>query len=191
MKKARLLWAGALTALTALVVVAPSGATPTSQKAVAHASKGVETATFEGGRRNLQLVAPRTVKAGDLLKIENLTNPNRIGPHTFSLVTKDSLPEKGRQQRKCLHFKPHTICRAIAKWHEFNFQTETIGRDLVEVGRKGWDRKGNLRRKGDSWFTDKENQRFAQKVSADPGKRLYFICAVHPFLQGKIKVVHG
>jgi hypothetical protein len=185
-----MLWAFGLAAIGALIVVAPSGATPAVHKS-AHASKGVETATFEGGRRNLQLVTPRTVKAGDQLRVENLTNPNRIGPHTFSLVTKDSLPKTGHAQRRCSHFKAGTICRAIAKWHKIDFQTGQVGVNPVEVGRKGWDRKGNLKRKGDSWFTARENQRFSQKVSADPGKTLYVICAIHPNLQAKIKVVHG
>ncbi len=181
-----------LAAATALVVVAPSGATSASHKSTARASKGTETVTFEGGRRNLQVVAPNTVKAGDNLRIENLTNPQRIGPHTFSLVTKDSLPTTGHAQRRCEHLKGGTICRKIAKWHKVNLQTGETTVNPVEVGRKGWDQKGNTRhRKGDSWFTDKEHQSFSQKVSADAGKTLYFVCAVHPFLQGKIKVVNG
>jgi hypothetical protein len=180
-----------LAAIGALIVVAPSGATPAKARR-AHASKGSEVVTFEGGRRNLQVVAPRTVKAGDNLRIQNLTDPRRIGPHTFSLVTKDSLPTTGHQQRRCEHIKGGTICRKIAKWHKVNLQTGEVAVNPVEVGAKGWDHKGNAKhRRGDSWFTDKEHQSFSQKVSADPGRTLYFVCAIHPFLQGKIRVVNG
>jgi hypothetical protein len=189
--KARMLWTFGLAAIAALIVVAPSGATPAGQRSAAQ-GRGVETATFEGGRRNLQLVVPRTVKAGDVLRVENLTNPKRIGPHTFSLVTKDSLPTTGHQQRRCRNFKGGTICRDIAQWHKVNFRTGELGVNPVEVGKKGWDHKGNTsHRRGDSWFTDKENQRFSQKVSADAGKTLYVICAIHPELQDKFKVVNG
>ena len=45
----------------------------------------------------------------------NTTNPHKVGPHTFSLVTKASIPTtpKGRQ----LCFTPNHICKAIAGWH--------------------------------------------------------------------------
>jgi hypothetical protein len=189
LKKARLLWAVGLSAIAALIVVAPSSATSASHKT--HDSKGKATATFEGGRKNLKLVmSSKTVQSGDQLQVENLTNPNRIGPHTFSLVTKDSLPKTGKAQRRCEHLKGGTICRRIAKWHKVNLQTGQVGVNPVEAGNKGWDHKGNTKhRRGDSWFTDKEGQKFSQKVSANPGKTLYFVCAVHPFLQAKIEVV--
>ncbi len=47
----------------------------------------------------LKFVAPKTVTQGDELEIVNETNPKQVGPHTFSLVTKGSLPKTGRRAR--------------------------------------------------------------------------------------------
>ena len=41
----------------------------------------------------LKFVAPATVTQGDQLEIVNETNPKQVGPHTFSLVTKGSIPK--------------------------------------------------------------------------------------------------
>jgi hypothetical protein len=44
---------------------------------------------------------------------------------------------------------------------------------------------------GDSWFTGekKRGTSIEQPVSATAGTTLYFMCAIHPFMQGSIEVV--
>ena len=53
---------------------------------------------------------------------------------------------------------------------------------------QGRQRKKSFGKKGDSWFTPDKGTKQSRKVSAKAGKTLYFFCAVHPFMQGKIKV---
>ncbi len=139
---------------------------------------------FEKGKMFFE--GPTTVTQGDTLKIVNSTNPKQIGPHTFSLVTKAVLPKTKETRKNC--FTPKHICLSIAKWHGFNPKTEEITIDPVKAGPAGWSTMGNNSKKGDSWFTEKKDESFEQQVTAAPGT-LYFMCAVHSFMQGQVKVV--
>jgi hypothetical protein len=136
----------------------------------------------------LKFVAPETVAQGDQLEVENETNPKQVGPHTFSLVTKGSIPKTANARHNC--FTPKHICLAIAKWHDFNPKTEKISINPVKVGAAGWSTMGNATgKKGDSWFTgEKKGTSITQRVTAEPGTTLYFQCAVHPWMHGKVTV---
>lgn len=133
-----------------------------------------------------KFVGPKTVTQGDTLKVVNKSNPKKVGPHTFSLVTKGVIPATKNARKNC--FTPKHICLSIAKWHGLNPKTEEISVNPVEVGPEGWGTAGDNAKKGDSWFTEKQGESFEQQVTAAPGD-LYFLCAVHPFMKGKVKVV--
>lgn len=137
----------------------------------------------------LKFVAPETVTVGDQLEIVNKTNPKQVGPHTFSLVTKGSIPKTRKAQNSC--FTPKKICFAIAKWHGFNPKTEKISKPLVKAGPAGWSTEGTATGKtGDSWFSgETKGGHVSQEVTAAAGTTLYFMCAVHPFMHGQVKVV--
>jgi hypothetical protein len=138
----------------------------------------------------LKFVAPETVTVGDQLQVLNKTNPKQVGPHTFSLVTKGSIPKTPQAQKTC--FTPKKICFAIAKWHGFNPKTEKITTPLVKAGPAGWSTEGDATgKKGDSWFTGekKAGTSVTQAVTAEAGTTLYFMCAVHPFMHGQVKVI--
>lgn len=136
-----------------------------------------------------KFVAPKTVTLGDELKVVNLSNPKRVGPHTISLVTQGSLPKTKSARQKC--FTPNHICKAIANWHGAKGEgPPTI--NPAKAGAAGWDTEGNLTRKGDSWFTGKKGQSFEQQVTVDVSagpRTIHFICAVHPWMQGSVNVV--
>lgn len=136
----------------------------------------------------LKFVAPKSVTVGDELEIVNETDPKKVGPHTFSLVTQGSLPKTAPARKQC--FTPKHICMSIAKWHEFNPKTEKIGKALSTAGPAGWSTPGSNSKTGDSWFTEKKGATIAQKVSVDAAttKTLYFMCAVHPWMQGQVTV---
>lgn len=154
-------------------------ATPTGTKAVI-------TMSLEKGK--LKFVAPETVTAGDQLEIVNKTNPKQVGPHTFSLVTKGSIPKTKKAIGTC--FTPKKICFAIAEWHGFNPKTEKITKNPAKAGPAGWSTMGTASTKGDSWFSgEKKGGHFSQEVTAAAGTTLYFMCAIHPFMHGQIKVV--
>ena len=114
-----------------------------------------------------------------------------MGPHTFSLARAQDIPTKVKKIKACSK-KLKGICGAIAiGWHDVDLQTGEVGENPVEVGKQGWDRKGSLKRKGDSWVSEAKGESFKREVTAEPGKELTFICAVHAQMQGTISVVEG
>jgi plastocyanin len=176
-----------LVATTAVLALAISGAVSTA--AVTPTGK-TDVISIELTKGKLKFVGPETVTAGDQLEIVNDTNPKQVGPHTFSLVTKGSLPKTRKAQQSC--FTPKKICFAIAKWHGFNPKTEKITKNLVKAGPAGWSTMGNATGKtGDSWFTGekKKGTHVSQEVTAEAGTVIHYICAVHPEMQGEVEVV--
>lgn len=146
-----------------------------------------ETIAMEFSKGKFSFDGPSSVTVGDQLEIVNNTNPKQVGPHTFSLVTKGSLPKTPPARKGC--FAPKHICLAIAIWHGFNPKTERISKPLVKAGAAGWSTMGNATsKKGDSWFTEKKGETVSQEVTATPGSTLYYMCAVHPWMQGKVNV---
>jgi plastocyanin len=172
----------ALAASTAILVLAGSGlataATPTGVTA---------TVSMELTKGKLKFVGPESVTVGDQLDVVNKTNPKQVGPHTFSLVTKGSLPKTPKARKGC--FAPKHICLAIAIWHGFNPKTEEITKNPAKAGPAGWSTAGTVTKKGDSWFTEKKGEDLSQEVTAEAGSTLYYLCAVHPWMQGKVNVV--
>jgi hypothetical protein len=151
--------------------VTPTGVTDTIHIVVAKGAIG--------------FVAPETVTQGDELEIVNDTNPKQVGPHTFSLVTKGSLPKTKSARQSC--FTPKHICLSIAKWQGLN-RKEEVTINPAKAGPEGWSTMGSIAKKGDSWFTEKKGESFTQQVTATP-QTIYFMCAVHPWMQGQVKVL--
>jgi hypothetical protein len=149
--------------------------------------KDVISMSLEKGK--LKFVAPESVTVGDQLEIVNKTNPKQVGPHTFSLVTKGSIPKTKKAMGTC--FTPKKICFAIAQWHGFNPKSEKITKNPAKAGPAGWSTMGTATgAKGDSWFSgETKGGHFSQEVTATAGTTLYFMCAIHPFMHGQIKVV--
>lgn len=158
-------------------------------KSSAHAAKRAKPAEIDMKLQGKRLFfdGPKTVEAGAKLKVVNDTSPGKIGPHTFSLVDKSMLPKTKPQRQKC--FNPGHSCLEIALWHGFKGDDKPLARNLVKAGKAGWDREGTLSKKGDSWFVAKHKGSLTQIVSAKAGTTLVYMCAVHPWMQGSIKVV--
>ena len=175
----------ALAASSAVLVLAVGG----SGLAGAATPTGVtQKVDIELAKGKLKFVGPASVAPGDQLEIVNDTNPKQVGPHTFSLVTKGSLPKTPNARKNC--FTPKHICLAIAIWHGLNPKTEQITKNPAKAGPAGWSTAGNATgKKGDSWFTEKKGETFSQEVTAAAGSTLYYMCAVHPWMQGKVDVV--
>jgi hypothetical protein len=179
-----LVLAVATAALT--VVVAGTGAAGAAETGTTGTTDVIKIELTKG---KLKFVAPESVAKGDELEVVNETNPKQVGPHTFSLVTKGSIPKTAKQRKNC--FTPKHICMAIAMWHKFNPKTEKISVNPVEAGPAGWSTMGNATgKKGDSWFTgEKPHTSISEEVTAEAGTTLYFQCAVHPWMHGSVKVV--
>jgi hypothetical protein len=144
----------------------------------------------KGGEGSLRFVAPKTVVEGEELQIVNKTNPKQVGPHTFSLVEPSLIPKTPKARQLC--FTKGHICKSIAIWHGAKGNgPPTI--NPVEAGTEGWSTMGSLTSKGDSWFTgNKPGASIVQRVTAGATAgptTIYFMCAIHPWMHGKITVL--
>lgn len=145
------------------------------------------TVYIKADKGGLRFEAPKTITSGAELEVLNQTNPKQVGPHTFSLVTKGSIPKTPKARQTC--FTPNHICMSIAHWHGAS-ANGPVKVNPVEAGLEGWDMLGSLTKKGDSWFTgSKPNTSIVQKVTAAAGTTIYFMCAIHPWMHGSIEVV--
>jgi hypothetical protein len=178
--KAAIAMAIALTAALALVPTLASG----------EESSSANTVFIKDGKGGLRFVAPKTIVSGEDLTVLNETNPHKVGPHTFSLVTKGSVPKTPKARQSC--FTPKHICMAIAQWHGVK-GNGPVKVNPVEVGAAGWDTMGSVTKKGDSWFTGEKapGTSITQPVSAAAGTTIHFICAVHSWMHGSIEVLPG
>lgn len=148
---------------------------------------GAKTISMRVDKQGPRFTGSTSVKSGQPLRIRNLSDPKAAGPHTFSLVAANVRPRSAKAMRKC--FTPGKICMTIAMAHQLNPQTEDVGLHDVEVGKAGWDKRFSRKVKtGDSWFTETKDQETTRVVSARAGTVLRYMCAVHPEMQGKIKV---
>lgn len=178
--------AGAACAVGLLAVAAAGGSATASPAEKQGDAAAVIKMKRDGNK--LLFEGPETVAPGQTLEIRNRTNPRVVGPHTFSLVGEKTLPDTNKEIRRCSR-RFEAICGEIAKWHRVNLETGRVRVNPVEVGDDGWDRVGNLKRKGDSWVAQEgKGETFGQEVTAPEGKVLNFICAVHAEMQGQIRV---
>jgi hypothetical protein len=159
---------------------------------LAGAATSADTVYMKISNGRLVFAAPKAIVAGEELTVRNQTNPKQVGPHTFSLVTKGSLPKTANARQRC--FTPKHICKEIADWHGVK-GNGPVKENPAEAGADGWDTLGSLTAEGDSWFTgEKAGTSFSAPVSVDTSagpKRIYFICAIHPEMQGSINVLPG
>jgi hypothetical protein len=168
--------------LTACMALAPALANAATELGPTN------TVYIKAGKGGLRFEAPKTIASGAELEVLNTTNPKKVGPHTFSLVTKGSIPKTKNAINNC--FTPKHICMSIAKWHGTNGKGP-VTKNPATAGLDGWDTLGSVTKKGDSWFTGEKESgtSIEQPVTAAAGTTLYFMCAIHPFMHGSIEVV--
>jgi hypothetical protein len=125
--------------------------------------------------RDDQRFAPRNleVRSGGSVRLRNRAKTE--DPHTISLVKKSDLPRTAQQAFNC------EACGPFFGAHQVNEETGDVGVPVVNVGEQGFDQPG------DSIFIA-PGATVKFDVSADRGKSLYYLCAVHPWMQGKLRV---
>ena len=92
-------------------------------------------------------------------------------PHTISLVDKARLPKTFDCE----------VCGEIFGAHGAGGENGGPANPVVDVGAPGYDQPG------DSTFVA-PHARISFEVTAPAGTTLHFICAIHPWMQGRIKV---
>jgi hypothetical protein len=174
--------AGAVAALAAAGAVATAGTAATAEVA-----KGPPNSIKIKGNVQPRFDAPETVIANQDLQIVNKTNPQAIGPHSFSLIEKSELPQGRDELKRCA--KLRGICKHIANDHGvFPPNDFEVDEQDVENGDTGWDTRYTQSESGDSWITETKDETTSRQLTATTGN-LWFICIVHPDMQEKIRVV--
>jgi hypothetical protein len=119
------------------------------------------------------------IRSGGTLTIRNRTSEG----HSFSLVKKSDLPRTLAGMEAC--FSPTGVCGRLGVAH--GAIDPTTGEEgeptipLVNVGPEGFDRPGDS-----IALAPRSTTRV--KITAKKGARLYFLCAPHPWMQGKLVV---
>jgi plastocyanin len=113
------------------------------------------------------------IRSGGTLTLRNRSE----APHTFSIVKKSDVP-KGFKMLTC--GDPGSICESIFTAHQFD-QEGNPQKALVEVGSAGIDQPGDS-------IVVNPKQTTKVNVSAPKGTTLHFICAIHAWMQGQIRV---
>jgi plastocyanin len=123
------------------------------------------------------------VKSGG--KVNFVFSVTSEGPHTLTIVNKKDLPRTAGAAFNC------KICEKLGKAHGADPNSEAPPKfQFLEngVGENGTP--PNLDRPGDSgvFMTNKKGEKISFKVTAKKGKTLYFMCLIHPWMQGRIVV---
>jgi plastocyanin len=160
----------AAVAVPALAQTAPRA---TTLKAVGKVSFKANRYVKDGMRFNRDAV---TIRKGGTLRLVDETK----APHTFSLVKRSQLPRNMRQMEACFGKGP---CDDLAVAHgAVNPQTgeeQDPTTPLVNVGAAGFNRPG------DSVLIP-PGGRTKVKITGSSDK--YYLCAIHPWMLGKVDV---
>jgi hypothetical protein len=121
------------------------------------------------------------VKSGGTVHIINLAADE--GPHTFTIVKRADLPRTPGQINRC------KICETLGKAHGADPNSEAPPKFLFLENGVGQSTPPNLDKPGDSAFVQPKKG-FTENlhVTAKKGTTLYFMCLIHPWMQGKLLV---
>jgi hypothetical protein len=121
------------------------------------------------------------VKSGGTLHI---VNKAQDGPHTFSVVQRKDLPRTTKQINQC------AICQTIGQQFGITDPNSDAPppHNYVEDG-VAQDTPPNVDKPGDSAFIGPNvGDSVDLTVTAKKGTTLYFVCAIHPWMQAKVQV---
>jgi len=160
----------------ALGASAPSKTTVTES----HTIKVKPNRYFQDGLRWKKDVY--TIKSGGTLHVVN--NEASEGPHTFTVVKKSDLPKTAAQINRC------KICEKLGEAMGFDPNSEGPPKFQYLENGVGSTTPPNVDKPGDSGLTGQgqKGESIDMKVTAKAGTTLYFMCLIHPWMQGKLVV---
>jgi plastocyanin len=122
-----------------------------------------------------------SVRSGDTVTWENRVDPRLAEPHTITIAKEELLPDNVDELFAC--GEPGTACEPGAGHFGPN---DSVPNPVLNVGPEGLDQVG------DSLFLPPpENGNVpsvSAVISAKPGTELYYLCIIHPWMQGEIDV---
>jgi plastocyanin len=176
----RKLLVGAIAALTLAAMAGPASA------AVAPAA----TVEVRGGdilqpgqfiKNNFRFV-PRniTVNSGDVVRWVD-RDRSADAPHTVTIGRRSDLPQTIAQLEAC--YEPGALCAETIEAHDPGSDFAPPFNIRVNRGQPG------LNTRGDSLlFAGPFAQAIRGRVTAPAGRTLYYLCVIHPWMQGSIAV---
>jgi plastocyanin len=168
---------GAILLTAAGSALAAGGKGPAKAKELIVGEESIKPNTFYKSTLHFQ-TGTVTIRSGGTVTLIN----NTADPHTLSLVKASQQVRTFRQLENC------AVCQTIAKSHGINTEgPPTQGPPpirLVNVGAPGFDTPG------DSVIIGPKGHGgpVTLKITARPGTTLYFMCAIHPWMQGRFLV---
>jgi hypothetical protein len=162
----------ALVATVGVAAVAIGQAAPSTATETAKA--GAEVKVNEYVKDTSHWVTPDlTIASGGTLTIKTAGDP---APHSFSVVKSSQVPKTPSAIFQC------KICESIGKKHGADPNSDAPPKKpVLDVGAKGIDQAGDS-------IVLQPKKSVKVKVSAKAGTTLSFICAIHPWMQGKLTV---
>jgi hypothetical protein len=122
------------------------------------------------------------VRSGGTLHVVNTAAGE--GPHTFTVVRRKDLPKTAAQAFNC------KVCNQLGAAHGADPNSDAPPRFQFLENGKGQDTAPNVDRPGDSGVTGegKKGESIDLKVTAAKGKKLYFMCLIHPWMEARVDV---
>jgi hypothetical protein len=122
------------------------------------------------------------VRSGGTLHVVNTAAGE--GPHTFTVVRKKDRPRTPAAVFNC------KICNKLGAAHGADPNSDAPPKFPFLENGVGQDTPPNVDRPGDSGITGpgKKGESIDLKVTAPKGKKLYFMCLIHPWMQARVDV---
>jgi plastocyanin len=173
--------------------------------AIGAAAGGVAASAGAAGKKNeISIVGGTKIKPGEFLKVDVRFAPRNIPvrsgstvklvnkgtdpePHTISFLEKRYLPKQFES----------AVDAKLREAHQVDPNNEEAPPGVLVVdngapvppgGTLNVDTGFTPTKAGDSAFIAPDQKTFSFKVTAKKGSKLYYYCAVHPWMQGKITV---
>jgi plastocyanin len=127
--------------------------------------------------------ANKTVKSGATVKLVNKAKTE--DPHTISFVEKQFLPKQFDSAAMGPLGAAHQIPEGEGPP---GVPVIDNGQPLAAGATLEVDTMGDDKTAGDSAFIAPGQKKFKFRVTADKGSRLFYFCAIHPWMQGKLTV---
>lgn len=123
-----------------------------------------------------------TIRSGGTLHVVNTAAGE--GPHTFTVVRKKDLPRTAAAAFNC------KVCNKLGAAHGADPNSDAPPKFQFLENGVGQDTPPNVDRPGDSGVTGsgKKGESIDLKVTAPKGKKLYFMCLIHPWMQARVDV---
>jgi plastocyanin len=157
------------------LVIGPAGAQGPAPKKL----RIVGTTTMQAGKfiKDNQRFAPRNleVRSGQTVRLANKAKTE--DPHTLTLMRRSDLPRTAAEAFNC------DACNAVIGPHFGDEENGVPPQPVINVGDEGFDQPG------DSIFVPPGGGGTVRfDVTADRGTTLHYLCAFHPWMQGKFRV---